>query len=498
MNQALPDTQEGWIALLDTVTLPIAQTDRQLIQDALEAPNASITSIAETLFTVPTMALALMREANAQQSRLREPAQDLVTAVERIGINRLQTLLDEQQVLPLSQFPEVLARAQLISLYAMEEADNLFGSQMARIRFDLRTSSLLLLVPLWSLAATFPAFWEQWKPWMTAGFASQDHIERKLLGTSLLQIGKALAQRWHLPDWIVHNYQILLDERRMIAKAQDIARYCSTLLERQRQLDDDPELQRWLTRPENTVFMANGIALSASQGWSHSQSVHRWHNLVSLYLGISLEELQQRISLQTAKSLEEHWQINIAHPAQPLSTPPPPPGPPAGHEAGHVWHHCMKLLQERACTLDNRDRIIDCLQTALHACGLTRILILCNPAGDANMVAHIASGFPGYASSLTVHADNPLRRLLATRKAVCLQLHTNMTPLLLPAEIRELFDSDCLLICSVVYGKKRMALTILADRRGFSINDLQRRTFSTTCRALKVALEKLDSEKASY
>jgi hypothetical protein len=68
------------------------------------------------------------------------------------------------------------------------------------------------------------------------------------------------------------------------------------------------------------VLLANGLALSAQQAWDspHSQ---RWQYLTSLYLQISMEEVQQQLHQQAANSARQHAMPDLWHPAVSLIWP---------------------------------------------------------------------------------------------------------------------------------------------------------------------------------
>ena len=64
-------------------------------------------------------------------------------------------------------------------------------------------------------------------------------VERELLGVPLLKFCLQLAEQWRLPSWIIHCYQLLLNDRRLLVKALHIARDNEHPLHQQQILDAD-------------------------------------------------------------------------------------------------------------------------------------------------------------------------------------------------------------------------------------------------------------------
>ena len=130
---------------------------------------------------------------------------------------------------------------------------------------------------------------ESWQRQVYGLGRCSSEVEEELLGTPLLPLCRALADSWRLPDWVGQGYALLSDDKRLLVRALHVAHTEHEPLGQQQRLDADPELQRWLTRPANTILLANSIAMAAHQSWG---GVHmlRWQRLTSLYLQMPLEE----------------------------------------------------------------------------------------------------------------------------------------------------------------------------------------------------------------
>ena len=155
-NTSAPRTLDQWIKQLERVRLPITARSRDQVLHTVMDSRRSLRDIAERLQDCPSAALAVMREANRGGSTLSEPATTLETALNRIGLKNTEELLRRFPVLEESAIPQPLRQVQLISQHAAHQASGLFGAQLARLWQEINSGALLLLAPLWPLAASQP------------------------------------------------------------------------------------------------------------------------------------------------------------------------------------------------------------------------------------------------------------------------------------------------------------------------------------------------------
>ncbi|MBO6277302.1 MAG: HDOD domain-containing protein, partial [Pseudomonas sp.] len=290
-----PSTLDAWVTHLDAVALPIPQQSHALVCNTISDSRRSLREIADVMQNSPALALNLIREANQHtQSSLSEPADSLEVAINRLGLKRTQELLEQMPVLPAEEIPVVLRQVQLISQHAAQQGVGLFGNRLARLWQEVYWGSLLFFSPLWPMAMSYPKQLEEWEARVIQKGECARTVEHTLFGVRLFEICQALAQLWRLPEWVMQGYSVITDDKRTLINVLHIARDIHHPLLQQQHLDADPALRRWLSHPANSLLLANGLALSAQQGWDSPHNL-RWQYLSSLYLQLPLHEVQQQV-----------------------------------------------------------------------------------------------------------------------------------------------------------------------------------------------------------
>lgn len=498
-----PTTLEGWVKLLDGVRLPVPQESHDRVCKAIRNNRSSLRDIAELMQESPALALSVIREANRHtHGSMTEPAENLDVALNRLGLKRTEELLDRLPAEPQSQIPKALRQLQLISQHATQQANGFFANRLARLWQDIHWGSLLFLSPLWPMALTHPHLLEEWELRVIHKGESARKVEKQLFGVRLLDICLALVDVWRLPIWVQQGYRLLLNEQRELVKVLRIARDSEHPLRQQNRLDDDPTLRRWLNQPANTVLLANGLALSAQQAWDCPHSA-RWQYLTSLYLQISMDEVQQQLHQQAANSARQHAMPDLWHPAVSLLWPwginrihaglLPAPAPTT--EDLTQWRkQCAELLVEPS-RFSNAMHLTTSARDALVACGMRRVMILMADRTHANLRVHQTAGLPKEAAGLNfaVSQSSVLQRLLAQQAQVRLTPANNAQfSALLPASLRAQFSGEHVLLRSLV-NNGRVIMIVVADQGGGPFSEITVQAFGKTAQCIEKALSTFSS-----
>lgn len=446
----------------------------------------------------PALALSVIREANRHtHGSMTEPAENLDVALNRLGLKRTEELLDRLPAEPQSGIPKALRQLQLISQHATQQANGFFANRLARLWQDIHWGSLLFLSPLWPMALTHPHLLEEWELRVIHKGESARKVEKQLFGVRLLEICLALVDIWRLPIWVQQGYRLLLNEQRELVKVLRIARDSEHPLRQQNRLDDDPTLRRWLNQPANTVLLANGLALSAQQAWDcpHSQ---RWQYLTSLYLQISMDEVQQQLHQQAANSARQHAMPDLWHPAVSLLWPwgmnrvhaglLPAPAP-TTEDLTNWRKQCAELLVEPS-RFTNAMHLTTSARDALVACGMRRVMILMADRTHANLRVHQTAGLAKEAADLNflVSQSSVLQRLLSQQAQVRLTPANNAQfSALLPASLRSQFSGEHLLLRSLV-NNGRVIMIVVADQGGGPFSEITVQAFGKTAQCIEKAL----------
>ncbi|MBK5413630.1 HDOD domain-containing protein [Pseudomonas sp. TH31] len=493
-----PTTLEGWVKLLDGVRLPVPQESHDRVCKAIRNSRSSLRDIAERIQDSPALALSVIREANRHpHGSMTEPAENLEVALSRLGLKRAEELLARLPAVPQAEIPVALRQLQLISQHATQQANGFFASRLARLWQDIHWGSLLFLSPLWPMALTHPQLLEEWELRVIHKGESARKVEKQLFGVRLLDICLALVDIWRLPIWVQQGYRLLLNEQRELVKVLRIARDSDHPLRQQNRLDDDPTLRRWLNQPANTVLLANGLALSAQQAWDSPHS-ERWQFLTSLYLQISMDEVQQQLHQQAANSARHHAMPDLWHPAVSLLWPwgmhrthaglLPAPAPTT--EDLTQWRkQCAELLVEPS-RFTNAMHLTNSARDALVACGMRRVMILMTDRTHANLRVHQTAGLAKEASGLNfaVSQSNVLQRLLSQQAQVRLTPANNAQfSALLPASLRTQFGGEHLLLRSLV-NNGRVIMIVVADQGGGPFSEITVQAFGKTAQCIEKAL----------
>ncbi len=397
--------------------------------------------------------------------------------------------------------PRALSQLLLISRHAMQQASGLFANRLARLWQEIHWGSLFTLAPLWALATAKPELMESWQRQVYGLGRCSSEVEEELLGTPLLPLCRALADSWRLPDWVGQGYALLSDDKRLLVRALHVAHTEHEPLGQQQRLDADPELQRWLTRPANTILLANSIAMAAHQSWG---GVHmlRWQRLTSLYLQMPLEELQQTVHGLAAQSarpprppaaLAPGAGVALALGCAPLAQ--RAEGRGAGQGAGHPRRMASALHPPDADAQPVRQRRATArlCTAALQACGLQRGMILLADKGGSWLQARRHFGLDGEIGDfkLEVAASPVLRKLLQQPGQLRLS-PTNMAEFsaLIPGSLKALLPSEHLLLRSLGNGA-RVVMLVVCDRLGQPLADLHAQAFGRTVQCIEHAVKQM-------
>jgi hypothetical protein len=288
-----PRTLTDWLKQLDGQLLPASSSSQEKLRRALADSNRSMRELTELMQDCPALALSVLREANRKSSGLGEQTESLEAAINRLGIQRTESLLNRLPALPEQDLPKALRQIQLISQHASQQANGLFASRLARLWQEVHWGSLLFLAPIWTLLAAHPELFDAWEQRVLVKGEAASKVEQELLGVPLLKLCLALSEQWHLPEWITQSYSLLVNDRRLLVKALHIARDNEHPLHQQQSLDADSNLRRWLTHPANSILLANGLALSAHYAWNSPHSL-RWQRLTGLFLQLRPPDARNR------------------------------------------------------------------------------------------------------------------------------------------------------------------------------------------------------------
>lgn len=495
---AKPTTLQGWVKLLDSVTLPVPQASHDRVCTAIGNNRSSLRDIAELMQDSPALALSVIREANRHtHGSLTEPCENLEVAITRLGLKRTEELLARLPAVPGNQIPPALRQLQLISQHATQQANGFFASRLARLWQDIHWGSLLFLSPLWPLALSYPQLLEDWELRVIHKGEPAHKVEKELFGVRLLELCQALVDVWRLPVWVAQGYRLLLSEQRELAKVLHIARDANHPLRQQNRLDDDPTLRRWLNQPANTVLLANGLALSAQHTWDGPHSL-RWQFLTSLYLQMPMDELQQQLHQQAAQSARHHAMPDLWHPAEALLWPwgdrrlhrgLRAADAPSAEDLVKWRRQCAELLHEPS-RFTNALHLTTCARDALAACGMRRVVLLMVDRSQTSLRVHQMVGLPKETATLTlqVSQSSVLQKLLAQPAQLRLTPanHAQFSALL-PGSLRTLFGGEHLLLRSLA-NHGRVIMLVVADQGGGPFSDISLQAFGKTVQCIEKAL----------
>lgn len=493
-----PSTLDAWVKHLDAVNLPIPLHSHTQVCKALNDSRRSLREIAEVMQDSPALALSLIREANYHaHGSLSEPSESLEVAINRLGLQRTQALLERLPALPAEEMPLAFRQIQLISQHAAQQASGLFGNRLARLWHEIYWGSLLFLSPLWAMALTHPQQLDEWERRVFHQGECASKVEQRLFGVRLFEICRALAVLWRLPEWVLQGYAVITEEQRTLVSVLHIARDSQNPLRQQQRLDANPALRRWLGQPAHTVLLANGLALSAQQAWDSPHNL-RWQYLTSLYLQMPLDELQQQVHQNAASSGRYHALPDLWHPAQSLLWPwdmrrtsqgLQPAAPPSA-EALALWRkHCGKLLADPS-VFSNSMHLTTCACEALMACGMRRVMLLMADKTSSTLRVHQISGLPKevFDLSLPINQSTALQRLMEHPAQVRLTPENNkVISAVLPDSLRSLFPGEHLLLRSLS-NHSRTVMLIVADQGGGPFSQTSVQAFGKTAQCIEKAL----------
>ncbi len=510
-----PDPQRlaSWLQLLEELPLPVPAEQHERVRRALADNRRSLRDIVDLLQDSPTLALAILREANRARMARDNPAESLEVALSRLGLARAAALLEGLPSVPAAQMPPALGQMLLISRHAMQQASGLFASRLARLWQEIHWGSLFILAPVWALATARPDLLEEWQQQVLGEGRASAEVEQELLGMRLLPLCAALAERWRLPEWIGQGLRLLGEDHELLVRALHLAHAESEPLAQQQRLDADPELARWLTRPANTILLANSLAMAAHQSWGGPHML-RWQRLTALYLQEPLEALQQQVHALAVESARKDADARYWHPAQallwpwdsqrwlprhaPASEPAAAnaPAPAAGNP--EQWRRLCAELLRTPSPFGNLVPLLECASEALHACGLGRAVLLLADRQQNLLQARRSFGLAPAEQNLQLPvAGSQLLRRLLERPARLHLTPANMAEYsaLLPGRLKAALPGDHLLLRSLARGQ-RVVMLVVADRNGHPIGEVQGQAFDKTCQCIERALQQFGAPAA--
>ncbi|WP_371364288.1 HDOD domain-containing protein [Pseudomonas sp. QL9] len=495
-----PAVLDTWLKQLEELPLPVPAEQHERIRRALGDNRRSLRDIADQLQDCPTLALAILREANRARMAQDNPAESLEVALSRLGLTHTQALLERLPQVPQAQIPPVLGQLLVISRHAMQQAAGLFAARLARLWQEIHWGSLFILSPLWALGVARPDLVEQWQQQVLVEGRPSAEVEQELLGMRLLPLCRALAERWRLPDWIVQGLRLLGEDHELLARALHLAHAESTPLAQQQRLDADPELSRWLTRPANTILLANSLAMAAHQSWGDAH-MQRWERLTALYLQIPLEDLQQQVHSLAAQSARRDADPRFWHPAQALLWPwdsqrwrvhKPAPAQIATRPGNaEQWKRLCAELLRAPSPFGNLLQLLDTASEALRLCGFDRGALLLADRQQSVLQARRSFGLAPAVENLQLQTtSSQLLRKLLERPARLQLTPANMADYsaVLPGKLKEALPSEHLLLRSLG-TPQRVLMLVIADRQGQPIGDTQAQTFDKTCQCIERSLQ---------
>ncbi|MGP3791847.1 HDOD domain-containing protein [Pseudomonas sp. B392_1p] len=494
-----PQSLDAWIEHLDSVVLPITRETRRDLLQALHRPTSSLREIAQAMLSSPALALAVLRDANRRRSSsLAEPADNLETALARLGLRRAEALLGELPVMGNEQTPLPLRQLYVISQHARQQAGGLFVPALPHLSLEVQWNTLLFFAPFWTLSMAHPDLILRWAARVFGERRPARQVELELFGVPLVTLGLALVRHWRLSPWIAQGYQALDDERASLIQALRLARRRGP--QPQQAQNIAPPLRHWLSRPANSVLFSNALALAAHQAWDDRHSL-RWQRLSGLFLQHPLEHVQQHShrqavisarQLSQASSLQSLW-----HPAQALVWPPgcrrSPPAEPAAQLSSFFqredWQRqCAQLLQQPS-PFANLPQLVSGAAAALFACGLRRSALLVTDR-QGQLIAQHQSGLtangprlkldPGRSALLSKLIEQP--RLLHISADNFGEYAAQLPPLL-----THHFPNRHLLLGTLgLHG--RGVILLIADQHGVPFSATHLRLVEKTTRCIERAL----------
>lgn len=505
MTAAIPHSVQTWVNVLADVRLPVPTPSHDRVCAYINDSRRSLRDIADRMQESPALVLNVIREANAHTGGgIVEPAESLEVAITRMGLQRTSELLQRLPSVAAGQIPQALRQLQLVSQHATQLANGLFAARLARLWQEIHWGALLFLSPLWPIALNYPTLIEAWELRVVHRGEAATKVERELFGVPLLDICKALAERWCLPLWVLQGYRSLVDDRRSLATVMLIARDLDDPLHQQGRLDAKPQLRRFANQPANTILLANGLALAAQQAWD-TLHVLRWEQMIALYTQTPLDDIQQQVHQYSVQSARLVAQPDLWHPAVGLIWPwaerrvhrsqQPAPAPSA--EALAVWRKCCEQLLVVPSPFNNAMHLTTSARDALVACGMQRVLLLMLDKNQTLLRVHQIAGLPKPAAELTFPLDlGPvLKRLVQAPGQIRIGPTNNeqFTPLL-PTSLRVLFRGEHLLLRSLA-SDGRVVMLVVADQGGGPLSDISVQAFGKTAQCVEKALAGFSNRK---
>lgn len=503
-----PKSLDEWLLLLDQTPIPVHTGQKERIQRVMASPNASLSEIAQVISTAPSIALTLFREANRSRNSLVEPAHNLTAVLKRLGMSRCIQLVSQLPDDAKQPIPVALRQVWLIGQHANVQANALFARKMARLWQNIHWGSLLFFAPVWPLLVRHPELLDIWQQRVLGNQEPAHRVERELLGVPLIKLCCHLAERWALPRWIIDGYAALASNHRLIARALHLAKLHEQPLLQQRKLDEQKDLNLWLSRPANSIALASGLALASHDAWANQHTL-RWQLLMSLYLRRPLAQIQNQTHITAVEHARILGQTELWHPAQALLWPweaqrfnrqvdstldatttqaGPTAHPPSAQQL-QLWRQHSTHLLAKPSPFRNTLQLLTRYAELFAFCNLPRIVVMTIQHQTAQLIPIYQLGYEfTLQQPLSTSLDNPvIKHVLNSDRS--LQLNARNSAKIAPHLQGLLAVSgahDCLL--GSIHLNQRAVLLIMADAQPFLVHPDSVKAFNASNRILEQAL----------
>jgi len=488
-----------WIKLLDNTRLPVPAGDKRRVFHALGNNQSSMGDIAKAISSSPVIALIFFREANKNHSSFARPAQNIESVVNRLGVTRCKELLNRIQETPEAEIPKALRQIWLIGEHANAQANDMFAIKLARLWQEIHWNSLLFLAPLWPLITRYPSIFALWEKRILGAKESQAQVEQELFGTSLSQLCQALAEHWALPEWIAEAYGALNHNQRLLARTLRISRLHDDPIRQRQQLDAQKDVFMWFRKPANSILLVNGMAIDAHYSWAHEHCL-RWQRFSSLFLGLPLDQVQNRIHQNAVEHARKLGKTDLWHPAQSLIWPWDARRVLTAEKIARqkaaitsdlkLWQQQARQLIQRPSPFANHSQLLNALKQMLVSAGLPRCAVLSINHKLGKLQAIYQNGFK-FSMHQPLAQDCKallLQQLLNSRKPV-LVTPQNLGKLkeLLTQDFSAALNSSNFLLASIRLKDKPVML-LIADKCDQTLEPTDVQAFNASARYFEQAL----------
>lgn len=506
-----PKKLDEWLQLLDNTKLPVSSSHKLRVSQALANPRNSLSDISKVISSAPTIALIFFREANKKQGSFSEPAQHLDAVLTRLGMTQCTKLLNRLDCTPEQDIALPLRQLCLISRHANAQANELFAFKLARLWQDIHWGSLLFLAPLWPLITRHPGLFVLWERRVLGNSEEHEKVEHELFGTSLTLLCQALAQRWLLPDWVIKAYQMLNENRELLARTFRIAKLHDQPLQQQLLLDEQKDISLWYRQPANSILIANGLAIDAHYSWVHEHCL-RWQRFTGLFLDWPLDKVQKTMHEITVEHARKEGKTVLWHPVQALIWPwcarrlsrpkhkvaqPQPTPTSQAHSLSPAqlkeWQEKAQQMLLKPSPFANHARLLDAMRQMLAAAGLKRLAILAVQHKTAQLQPIYQHKFAFVLRQpLTQSVQAPIMQKLLRRNS---HLHVHEHNI---SQLKKHLGDDFMtaihsqnFVCGSIYLNNKATILIIADAKNEQLHATTLKVFNASCRYFEQALATL-------